>query len=256
MKKHVLYFIIAGLVLSCSRPRSEVKRGLYPSSQKKADIAGFKADSLDFETRPRNVLLTGNPAYRLTPVYKVNYDKKGKYYWAGSNHYHYNYYSLNETPVNNWNDNFMPGFEAVHGYNMVNISHYNNQTKSEHKLFSKPILVQTLYYPAYTNDTLNGQPILRKYYMVSGYDEDTNKDGHVNTTDLRRFYFFDIEGKSKRLLTPLNYSVMSSEYDFANDYMYVFAKQDQNKNGMMDDGEQIHIFWIDLSNPENIGREY
>ncbi len=59
--------------------------------------------------------------------------------------------------------------------------------------------------------------------MVSVYDDDSNKDGFINVKDLRKFYYFDIEGKNKKNLIPANYSVMSSEYDSANDFMYVFA---------------------------------
>jgi hypothetical protein len=38
--------------------------------------------------------------------------------------------------------------------------------------------------------------------------------------------------------------------------MYVFAELDENKNGKSDDKESIHIFWIDLKNPERTGRHY
>lgn len=49
---------------------------------------------------------------------------------------------------------------------------------------------------------------------------------------------------------------MSSEYDPANDYMYIFAKLDENGNGQMETNEKMHIFWIDLKNPENTGIQY
>jgi hypothetical protein len=157
---------------------------------------------------------------------------------------------------NNWNSNFMPGFEAVYGYNFVNISHYNNLTKTEELFFEKPVLIKTFYYPAFSKDTLNFEPVNRNYYMVSVYDEDSNKDGFINVKDLRRFYYFDIEGRNKRSLIPEGYSVLSSEYDSPNDFMYVFAKADKNKNGQMESEEPTSIFWIDLKSPENTGVQY
>ncbi|MFT5849083.1 MAG: hypothetical protein ACJARX_001544 [Psychroserpens sp.] len=39
---------------------------------------------------------------------------------------------------------------------------------------------------------------------------------------------------------------MSSEYDSANDFMYVFAKAAKNQNGEMEQDEPTDIFWIDL----------
>lgn len=49
---------------------------------------------------------------------------------------------------------------------------------------------------------------------------------------------------------------MSSEYDSANDFMYIIAKQDKNKNGQMEEFEPTDIFWIDLKNPGNTGTQY
>ena len=92
--------------------------------------------------------------------------------------------------------------------------------------------------------------------MVSVYDEDTNNDGFINVKDLRRFYYFDIEGKNKKLLVPKNYSVTNSEYDPENDFMYVFAQIDENRNGSRDDGELISVFWIDLKSPHKNGILY
>ena len=150
----------------------------------------------------------------------------------------------------------MPGFAAVYGYNFINVSHYNNVTNTQNELFDKPVLIKTLYYPAFSNDTLNFQPVKREYYMVSVYNEDTNQDGYINVKDLRRFYLFDINGELKKELVPLNYSIMSSEYDQENDFMYIFAKLDQNENGQMEENEPTHIFWVSLKDPEINGLQY
>ena len=219
-------------------------------------IDGLAQDSLQLETRPGSVLLTGIPEHRLTPVYKVNYNKKTETPFIGSNYFHSNYTEYGNSNGNRWHYNFMPGLEAVYGYNMVNVSHYNIKTQTRKDFFASPVLIKTLYYPSFTSDTLNFMPVLRDYYMISVYDEDTNEDGFVNVKDLRRFYFFDIEAENMRPLVPKNYSVLSSEYDSANDFMYVFAKLDQNENGKRDEGEETHIFWVDLKSPQNKGRQY
>ena len=245
------------LGMSCSKSKIE-KKGFQVREIIEDDngqkIIGLPIDSLQLETRPRNVLLTFNPEHRLTPIYKVNYNKRKKMPFTGSNAYHTSW-STNEEG-NNWNQNFMPGFSAVYGYNFVNISHYNNKEKKEHTFFERPVLIKTLYYPAFSKDTLNYKPVQRDFYMVSVYDEDTNKDGFINVKDLRRFYHFDTNVTEKSTLIPKNYSVMNSEYDPANDFMYVFAKKDENNNGEMEADEPTNIFWIDLKNPENIGRQY
>lgn len=257
MYKLIAILLLGSLLTSCSDHSLE-KKGFQVSEivedEEGKKVVGLQIDSLKLETRPRNVLLTKSEAHRLTPIYKVNYNKKTGKPFTGSNRYHVNW--SDHEDGNNWNGNFMPGFEAVYGYNFVNVSHFNLQTKTSNELFDKPVLIRTLYYPAFSRDTLNNQPVIRNYYMVSVYDEDTNKDGFINVSDLRRFYLFDIEGKLQKELIPKNYSVMSSEYDRANDLMYVFAKFDSNKNGQMDEGEATNIFWIDLKNPDQGGVIY
>ena len=218
-------------------------------------VVGLKTNALKLKTRPVNVLLTADSSHRLIPVYKVNYNKENGQSYTGTNSYH-QIWEEDHGPGNNWNHNFMPGFEAVYGFNFVNVSHYNIDAKTQNEFFEKPVLIKTLYYPTFSKDTLNNQPVSRNYYMVSAYNEDTNKDGFLNVKDLRRFFLFDINGKLKKELVPKEYSVMNSEYDQANDLMYIFARLDQNKNGQMELDEQSTIFWIDLKNPENTGVLY
>jgi len=256
-KTVIILITIFQLIISCSDEKLE-KKGFSVTNGDNAGITKNKEtdkDTLEFRTRPRNVLLTKFPEHRLTPIFKVNLDKKTKKYFTGSVSFHSNY-DDNEKKGNNWNGNFMPGFEAIYGYNMVNVSHYNTETKKKNNFFKKPVLIKTLYYPAYSNDTLNFKPVIRNYYMVSVYDEDTNKDKYIDVNDLRRFYLFNLNGKMIKELIPKNYSVMNSEFDNEKDYMYIFAREDKNENGKMDDKEEIHIFWIDLKNPENNGRVY
>jgi len=251
-------FIVAlfyGLI-GCGNRLEE--KGFAVSSSDTSDenkIDGISKDSLSFVTRPSNVLLTGIPQFRLATIYKVNYNKD-KTTFIGSNDYHFNYENFAETNGNQWNYNYLPGFEAVYGYNMVNVSHYNTETQKQKNFFEKPVLIKTLYYPSFSKDTLNYKPINRNFFMVSVYDEDTNKDGFINIKDLRRFYHFDINANNKRDFVPANYSVYKSEYDPANDFINIFAQLDENQNGQIEDGEAVHIFWIDLANPERTGRQY
>ncbi len=244
---------------SCSRENLEPKGFSVKTeteTEEGAKIDGIANDSLKLETRPSSVLLTGIPQYRLTTIYKVNYDKRNKMPFIGSNEYYSNYQELGYNEGNQWHNNFMPGIEAVYGYNMVNVSLFDHVYHTRTDLFEKPVLIRTVYFPSFSKDTLYRKAIHRNYYMISVYDDDTNRDGYINMEDLRHFYHFDITGKTKTPMIPMNYSVLSSEYDAGNDFMYVFAKNDANNNGKTEDGEEIHVFWIDLNNPLNNGREY
>jgi hypothetical protein len=251
--------LFLALVSSCA-DKSHKEKGfsVSPESERAGDekIDGIKKDTIPLNTRPLQVLLTGYSNHRLTSIFKVNYNKKKDQYFTGSNSFYRNYLDFGRANGNNWNNNFMPGFAATYGFNMVNISHHEVETQETRLLFNEPVLVRTLYYPSFSKDTLNYIPVERGYYMVSAYDEDTNKDNFINLKDLRRFYQFDLDGKQKTELVPKNYSVIKSEYDSANDFMYIYAQIDSNNNGMSDETEEIHVFWIDLKNPKNRGRHY
>ena len=247
------------LITSCSKNKLEDKGfqvGPTPENEENDQASGINSDSLKFNTRPGSVLLTGIPNIRLTTIYKVNINKRDNTTFIGSNNFYYLYEEYEVNDGNNWNDNLIPGLEAVYGYNIVNISHYDIKEQKQKNLFENPVLVKTLYYPTFSKDTLNNNPANRNYIMVSVYDDDTNKDGFINQNDLRRFYLFNINGEKQMALIPENYSVIKSEYDSDNDFMYVFAKLDANNNGQQDESEPIHIYWIDLKDPSKTGRQY
>lgn len=234
---------------SCSPFNDDAKKdgiSLNQATEDGAQPEEGQGASKDLGTRPGNVLQTGHPDHRLVPVYKVHYDARlGKTY-TGENHYHQSYSNDYEDEESPWHQHFMPGLEAVYGFDLLNISHYNSKTKQRNNLFANPVLVNTLYFPSYIQDSLNLKPIVRHYYLASAYDEDTNRDSLINRLDLRRFYHFNLEGTAKAALIPNNYSVLSSEYDPMNDAMFVFAKLDENANGQQEDEEPVHVFLIDL----------
>lgn len=255
LKLAILFTVFLGIA-GCGNELEQKGFAVTPTAREEENkIDGISKDSLTFPTRPSNVLLTGNSVYRLATIYKVNFNKDSTTF-IGSNDFHYNFDDMGETNGNQWNSNYLPGLEAVYGYNLVNVSHFNAETQKQKFFFERPVLIKTLYYPTFSKDTLNYKPVNRNFFMISVYDEDTNKDGFINVSDLRRFYSFDINIERKKPIVPTNYSVFKSEYDPANDLLYIFGKLDENKNGKADELEPIHIFWADLKNPERTGRQY
>lgn len=279
MKKIALLLVLALFLQGCFGGKEEeiYSKGFQVNSVSEDEqgnkVIGLPIDSLSFEMRPVEILHTYSSQYRLTPLFKVNYDKKGNSF-VGELDFHFSYQNDDElydfiydkdgnyikkrksNIKNDWNGHFMPGFGAVYGYNIVNVSVFNTETKTQKLFFKKPTLIKTIYFPAIETDTLNYKPIKRDFYMISAYDEDTNKDGYITIEDLRRFYYFNLDLTKNIALLPKEYSVISSEYDSDNDYMYVFARYDKNKNGKIDTNEPTHIHWIDLKNPENRGVFY
>jgi hypothetical protein len=199
---------------------------------------------------PHHVILTGLQEHRLVSVYKSKKDI------PADNSYRKDIYDENDGADEDRITHFMPGIDILYGFNLLNVAHYGFQTEKLNYLFPHPVLVKSLYYPSYEQDSLNGRPVNRNYYLVSVYDGDSNKDTLINKKDLRRLYHFNTDCSVRTLLVPADHSVIRSEYDPGNDVMYIYAVQDTNKNGSADKKEPMHIFWISLKEPVKAKRLY
>jgi hypothetical protein len=261
MKMRLFLYFLSLIIIQSScflnKEKSQKDISLDQSSQSSELPDSTNGMSLGkIATRPSSVLLTGHAAHRLVAVNKLIQDFGERRSYIDGNHYYQSYSEDEVVGESAWHGHFMPGIEALYGSSLLNITHYNMLTKQQNDLFEQSVLIKTLYFPANEIDTLNGVPIVRDYYMISAYDEDTNKDSLINYYDLRHFYLFDLEGKRRTPLVPSNYSVISSEYDPSNDAMFVFASLDANSNGKRETEEPVHIFWFSLKSPAPAERLY
>lgn len=202
------------------------------------------------QSYPNHVELTGLAPHRLITIYKSvrvadqtfrDFYSSGRYETNGESEYR---------------EHYMPGLDLIYGYNLINVAHYDFTIEKLNLLFDHPVLIKSLYYPSYEQDSLDEKPITRNYYLVSAYDSDTNGDTLINKKDIRHFYFFNAQGNQRVQIIPSDHTVVRSEYDPKNDVMYVFAQEDTNHNGMRDKKEPTHIFWFSLKNPAVAKRLY
>jgi len=258
--------VASSFLTSCSSNKKEQKEEqiIISTPQTESDTADTSnLNSIkgniplsQISTNPHTVVLTGMPEHRLVTIYKTkaehNNSESG---YSSSNSY--NSYGEQITTEYEEAGHFMPGIDHIYGYNMLNIAHYDLKLEKLNFLFDHPVLVKSLYYPCFIQDSLYKKPINRDYYLVSAYDEDTNKDTLINKKDLRRFYCFNAACTERIQLIPADYSVVRSEYDPKNDVMYIFARQDSDKNGVADiKKEPLHVFWISLKAPASAKRLY
>lgn len=219
------------------------------------DFEGVTCDTSKIIIQPGHVLITGIKNVRLTPIFRATKNQRNDriYYGRVSQHFYYN----DESSLgDNFNNNLLPGFTTVFGYNMVNVSLFDYTQKQSKNLFDNPVLINNLYYPSDTKDTLRHKAILRDYFMVSVYDKDTNKDKIIDDKDLRHFYLFDKGGELKGSPIPESYNVKKSEFDAENDVMFIYAQLDSTSAGETNDIDPIHVFWINLADPSQNGRLY
>lgn len=197
---------------------------------------------------PNSVVLTGLPQHRLVTVYREWPEEKTKDGYFRK--YYYDGYESERNP------HFMPGIDLIYGYNLINVAHYDLTLEKLDYLFDHPVLIKSLYYPSFVQDSLDKKPITRDYYLISVYDADTNLDTLLNKNDLRRFYYYNAACTEKIQLIPSDYSVVRSQYDSKNDVMYIFARHDADHDGAAEKSEPLHIFWMRLKEPGKAKRLY
>lgn len=260
----LLSMLVLALLQGCSTRKREAKEEqirVESSAETKPDstpvnsIQGNMALG-QIPTIPNEVLLTGLDEHRLVTIYKdrraiakknASSDDGDSFY--GKRSYDYDYGSDRE-------EHYMPGLDLLYGYNLLNVAHYDLKAEKLNLLFEQPVLVKSLYYPSFIQDSLYKKPITRNYYLLSVYDADTNQDTLINRMDLRRFYYFDAAATQKIQLLPADYSAVRSQYDPKNDVMYIFARHDANHDGTTKPKEPLHIFWISLKAPQVAKRLY
>jgi hypothetical protein len=192
----------------------------------------------DSATYPAPVIITGIDNEKLLPIYG-----KQKNTTASNNRKQYSSY---ETTNYSEYEHYMPGLDVLYGYKLLNIAHYNSKENKLSYFFKTAALIKTVYYPSTIQDSINMQPINRNYYLVTVYNDDTNKDSLINKKDLRRMYCINANNAAKTLLIPKEYSVKKSQYDFKDDFMYIYAQHDSNHNGTISNNEPMCVFYINL----------
>lgn len=257
--KLILFVVNLFLFSSCSKNKEESKEEqiqLSPTEQF-TESAGDSVNSIQkndsffkIPTQPNSVILTGLSNQRLISIYKTKLKKESDDRNVSS------YFYSEQEEENGSIQHFMPGLDILYGYNLLNMAHFNLKTEKLSLLFNEAILIKTVYYPSYTQDSILNQPINRNFYLVSVYDQDTNGDSLINKHDLRRIYHFDENNTKKSRLIPAHYSVLKSQYDTQNDLMYVYATEDENKNGKIEKTERTHIFYVNLKNPLETKKMY
>lgn len=253
-------FILSVLLGACSRqneyPKDEQIKIQKKSEQPAVDsvlnntIKGNLAIN-EILSVPNKVVLMGLPQHRLITIYGVSKHQKDN-----SEFYSFKRGYSDDSEGRSSVEHFMPGVDLIYGYNMVNVAHYDLVKEKMNLLFDHPVLVKSVYYPSYEQDSLFKKPINRNFYLISVYDADTNADTLIDRTDLRRLYLFNAEGDKRIQVIPSNYSVRRSQYDPMNDVIYVFASQDANADGKIEKDEPLHIFWFSLKQPAEAKRMY
>ncbi|WP_278035202.1 hypothetical protein [Flavobacterium nitratireducens] len=132
------------------------------------------------------------------------------------------------------------GDEEITGY-LQNLKFQKIDSDSLTSLTEKPALILTATYLKAIADKTKKQILV--YTM---YDVDTNKDGKLDTSDIKALYLSDISGA--------NFTKISANFEELIDWNLIESKnrlyfrtvEDTNKNGQFDKNDVLHYNYINL----------
>lgn len=227
MKKYFKYIAIVafGTLISC---REEVQKPKvsYDVSNK---VSVTKADSTQVEVADLPIQMQGTD-YLIHPVGDLRVYERGSKARYGSS-------SVNDVSFTISN----LGEYEITGY-LQNLKFQKVDSDSIRPLSDKPVLILTATYLKTVADRTHNNVMV---YTLT--DSDTNKDGKIDTSDIKTLYLSNISGEnftkvSADLQELVDWSLIESK-----NRLYFRTIEDTNQNGQFDKNDVLHYNYIDLA---------
>lgn len=227
MRKYSKYiaFAVIGMLISC---REEVQKPKvsYDVSNK---VSIAKTDTTQIEIADLPIQMEGTN-YLIHPVGDLRVFERGSKARYGSS-------SVNDVSFTISN----LGEYEITGY-LQNLKFQQVDSDSIRPLSDKPILILTATYLKTVADKTQNKVMV---YTLT--DSDTNKDGKIDTSDIKTLYLSDISGE--------NFTKVSADLEELVDWNLIESKnrlyfrtiEDTNQNGQFDKNDVLHYNYIDLS---------
>lgn len=118
-------------------------------------------------------------------------------------------------------------------------------------LTDKQILIETATYLKTIADRT------KKHFMIYTLsDADTNKDGKVDSNDIKSLYLSDINGSNFTKLSQELQELIDWEIIDSQNRIYFRTIEDINKNGAFDKDDKVHYQYLDLLTKDIKVQEY
>jgi len=231
MKK--VYIIVLGisfLLLASCKEESEKPKVIYDASNKGKEMAKVNSTQIAIADLPIQMQGTN---YLIHPVGDLSiYQNRAKS----------NYGSISTDQVSFTVSNTSE--LEITGY-LRNLKFQKIGSDSIKALTDKPVLIQTATYLKSVADKAKQQIMV---YTLA--DVDTNKDGKLDSSDIKALYLSEISGEKLTKISAdfqelIDWSLIESK-----NLLYFRTVEDTNKNGQFDKNDVLHYNYVDLSNKE------
>ncbi|MCG9791129.1 hypothetical protein [Flavobacterium algicola] len=227
--KDIKIVVLAVLVLLVASCKEEVEKPkvIYDGANKNKPYT--KLDSTQVAIADLPIQMEGTD-YLIHPVGDLRVYEKGTKSRYGSS----SVIDLSFT-ISNF------GEDEITGY-LQNLKFQKVSSDSIRPLTDKAILIQTASYLSGIADKTKN-----KILVYTLFDMDSNRDGKLDTSDIKSLYLSDISGSnftkiSVDLEELIDWSLIESQ-----NRLYFRTVEDTNKNGQFDKNDVLHYNYIDLS---------
>ncbi|MFV5702682.1 hypothetical protein ACM55F_12495 [Flavobacterium sp. XS2P12] len=229
-KLHIALLGLSILLLTSCKENAEKPKVIYDASNKGRVI--MKSDSAQVKIADLPIHMEGTN-YLIHPVGDLSIREKGIKTRYGSS-------SVNDLSftISNYSEYEITGF-------LQNLKFQRMNSDSIKVLTDKPVLIQTATYLKSVADKTQNQ--VMAYTMV---DMDTNKDGKLDTSDIKALYLSEISGDKLTKISASYQELIDWKLIESKNRLYFRTVEDTNKNGKFDKMDVVHYSYVDLSNKE------
>lgn len=216
------------LFFSC-KGQEEKPKVIYKDEAKSAEqeVVKEKTEDIRIADLP---LVVGNSPYLIHPVGEVRvYSSSGKYGTSKVNQFSYTV------------SNYVP-FEIT-GY-LENLMFQHKDSLDIKPLTTKKIQIQSVVY-------LNtiAEKLKRNILVYNVFDADTNRDGKIDSNDIKTLYISRSSGTAFKKLSPYLQELLDWTVIDVQNRLYFRTIEDINKNGAFDKNDNVNYFYVDLTDP-------
>jgi hypothetical protein len=228
MKNSLKYIalVIIGTLVSC-KDDTQKPKVIYDASRKTNVVA--KTDSTQIEVADLPIQMEGTN-FLIHPVGDLRVYEKGTKARYGSS-------SVNDLSFTISN----LGEYEITGY-LQNLKFQKVDSDSIRPLSAKPVLILTATYLKTVADKTANQVMV---YTLA--DTDTNKDGKIDTGDIKTLYLSDISGEKFTKISEDFQELVDWKLVESRNRLYFRTIEDTNQNGQFDKNDVLHYNYIDLT---------
>jgi len=225
---HFVFIGISLLLLVSCKEETEKPKVIYDASKNSRELT--KADSTQIKIADLPIQMQGTD-YLIHPVGDLSVYEKGSKNKYGSS-------SVNDLSFTISNESEY----EITGY-LQNLKFQKIDSDSIKALTDKPVLIQTATYLKTVSDKINKQIMV--YTMC---DMDSNRDGKLDTSDIKALYLSKISGDKFTKISADFQELIDWDLIESQNRLYFRTVEDTNKNGKFDSKDVVHYNYINLAN--------